>query len=80
MTDLQEEIINELYEIYKIPKVELNRIVSSQFRLVERIITNKECKTINCMYLGKFYPTTYRKKLEDGKTRGNISGLEERSV
>ncbi len=77
MADLQDEIINELHEIYKIPKAEINRIVNSQFRLIEKIITNKECKTISCKYLGKFYPTAYRKRLEDVKTRRDISGMEE---
>lgn len=72
MSNLHDEIIKELAIKYDLPRVEIERIVSSQFRLIERIITNKECKTINCKYLGKFYPTAYRKKLEDGKTSGNI--------
>jgi len=62
--DLHEEIIEELYSKYGISKFEISKIVASQFRLIERVITNKECKTISCIYLGKFYPTSFRKKLE----------------
>lgn len=71
MSDAQDEVVAELAEIFGISKNEVNKIIASEFRLAERIITNKECKTINCMGLGKFYPTTYRRRLEDGKTTGN---------
>lgn len=62
--DLHESIVNELHIKYGVSKAEINKIIASQFRLIERIITNKECKTISCMYLGKFYPTNFRKRLE----------------
>lgn len=68
---LHDNVIEELASKYGVSKSEINRIINSQWRVVENIITNKECKTINCRGLGKFYPTTYRKKLEDGKTGGN---------
>lgn len=69
--DLHDEIIEELSKQFDLSKYELNKIITSQFRVVENIVTNKECKTINCMGLGKFYPTAYRVRLEDGKTTGN---------
>lgn len=68
---MQDEIIAELAAKYGISKTEVAKVVSSQFRVIENIVTNKECKTINCKGLGKFYPTAYRKKLEGGKTGGN---------
>lgn len=68
---MHDEIIAELALKYGIPKSEIAKVVSSQFKVIERIVTNKECKTINCKGLGKFYPTAFRKKLEDGKTGGN---------
>ncbi len=62
--DLHDQIVEELHGKYGISKFEINKIISSQFRLIEKVITDKECKTISCIYLGKFYPTNFRKKLE----------------
>lgn len=62
--DLHESLVDELHKKYGVSKSEINKIIASQFRLIERIITNKECKTISCIYLGKFYPTNFRKRLE----------------
>lgn len=62
--ELHDHIVDELHLKYGVSKFEINKIISSQFRLIEKIITNKECKTISCMYLGKFYPTNFRKRLE----------------
>ncbi len=72
-----DRIVDALYIKYGLSKFEINKIISSQFRLIERIVSNKECKNINCIYLGKFYPTTYRRKLEDVKIKGDSTGLEE---
>lgn len=71
MSNIQDEIVDELAKEFNISKHEINKIIQSPFRLMERIITNKECKTINFIGLGKFYPTAYRKRLEDGKSTGN---------
>lgn len=62
--DLHDQIVDELHVKYGVSKFEINKIIASQFRLIERVITDKECKTISCIYLGKFYPTNFRKKLE----------------
>lgn len=68
---LHDEIVKEVSKELGISAYELDRIVCSQFRVIEKIVTNKECKTINCVGLGKFYPTSFRRKLEDGKITGN---------
>jgi hypothetical protein len=63
--DLHDKIVDELYQKYGVSKYEINKVISSQWRLIERTITNKECKVINCIFLGKFYPTAFRRKLEE---------------
>jgi len=75
---LQDKILNELKELYPdIPKLELDKIIDSEFRLIEKIVSAREVKVINCIHLGKFYPTGYRKRLEEQnklkeKEDGNI--------
>jgi len=69
--DLHDELITEVSKELGISKYEAGKIVAAEFRVMEQVITNKECKVINCIGLGKFYPTAYRVKLEDGKTKGN---------
>lgn len=63
---LQDKIIDELKKLYPdISKLELDKIIDSEFRLIERTVVNREVKVINCIHLGKFYPTGYRKRLEE---------------
>ena len=62
---LHDQLINELKKLYPdVPKYELEKIVDSEFRVIQNTVSNKECKVINCIYLGKFYPTGFRKRLE----------------
>ena len=64
--NLHDQLINELKaEFPDIPKYELEKIVDSEFRLIEKTVSDKQCKVINCIYLGKFYPTGYRLRLEE---------------
>lgn len=76
MADLHDELISEVSKELGISKHEASRIVAAEFKVIEQVITNKECKVINCIGLGKFYPTTYRRKLEDGKVTGNSCGMD----
>lgn len=64
--NLQDNILNELKKLYpNIPKSELDKIIDSEFRLIEKTVSSRECKVINCIHLGKFYPTGFRKRLEE---------------
>lgn len=64
--NLQDKILNELKALYpNLPKSELDKIIDSEFRLIERTVVSREVKVINCIHLGKFYPTGYRKRLEE---------------
>ena len=71
MSDIENDIITKLSLELGISKHEISKVIKSQFRVIERIVTNKECKVINCIKLGKFYPTTFRRKFEDGKVTRN---------
>lgn len=63
---LHDQLISELKKLYPgIPRLELEKIVDSEFRLIEKVISKKECKVIGCVGLGKFYPSGYRRKLEE---------------
>ena len=57
-----EDIVNELYSKYNIPKADLSRIVKSQFKLTKNIIISKGSETCNLIYLGKFKNTKFRSK------------------
>lgn len=64
--NLHDQLISELKKLYpNVPRLELEKIVDSEFRLIERVISNKECKVIGCVGLGKFYPSGYRRRLEE---------------
>ncbi len=76
-SSVHDKIVDILYKKYGLSKFEINKIISSQFRLIEKIVSEKQCKNINCIYLGKFYPTAYRRKLEDVKINRDSTGLEE---
>lgn len=57
-----EDIIDELYNKYNIPKADIARIVKSQFKVLKNTIKLKEDKVVNVRYIGKFKPTPYRVK------------------
>lgn len=73
---LHDQLISELKKLYPdIPKIELEKIVDSEFRLIEKVITSKQCKVINSRFLGKWYPTGYRRRLEEqNKLKEDESG------
>ena len=71
MADIEDDIITQISLELDIPKHEVRKVINSQFKVIEQIVTNKECKVINCIKLGKFYPTAYRRKFEDGKVKRN---------
>ena len=71
--NLHDKLINELKVLYPdIPKYELEKIIDAEFRVINNTVSNKECKVINCIHLGKFYPTGFRRRLEEqNKLRDN---------
>lgn len=59
-----DDIINQLYNKYNgIDKRDIKRIINSQFKLTQELVSNKSTKVVNWMYLGKVKPTKYRLKL-----------------
>lgn len=62
---LHDQLINELKKLHPdVPRLELEKIVDSEFRLIQNTVSSKQCKVISCIHLGKFYPTGFRKRLE----------------
>ena len=57
-----EDIIDELYNKYNIPKADIARVVKSQFKLLKNTIKLKEDKVVNLRYIGKYKPTPFRVK------------------
>lgn len=57
-----EDIIDELYNKYNIPKADIARVVKSQFKLLKNTIKTKGDKVVNIRYIGKFKPTPFRTK------------------
>lgn len=74
-----EEIIDELHNKYNIPKVDIARIVKSQFKVLKNTIKAKGDKIVNLRYIGKYKPTPFRMKQlnqikEDGASIGKVEG------
>lgn len=51
-----EEIIHFLSRKYKIAERDCERIVDSQFKVLQETIQNRELKVVNIIKLGKFTP------------------------
>jgi nucleoid DNA-binding protein len=58
-SNIYEEILDELKSEFNLSKMELERIVDSQFRVLRDTMSNREGKVIQMIYLGKFRPTAY---------------------
>lgn len=63
MSILIEEIIDELCNKYRIPRTDIARIVKSEFKVLKNTIKQKGDKVVNLIYIGKFKPTPFRKKM-----------------
>lgn len=60
-SNVYEEILNDIKGQFGLSKLELERIVDSQFRLLRNTMSNREGKVVQMIYLGKFRPTMYNK-------------------
>lgn len=70
MLSIYEKIILDLSKKYNLSDLEVERIVDSQFKVVVDTMSNKDVKTLNLIYLGKFTPTTRRiKQYEESKVK-----------
>lgn len=65
---LHEDLITELRKLYpNVSRLELDKIIDSEFRLISNMISKRDNKVVNCVGLGKFYPTTYKLKMDEHK-------------
>lgn len=58
-SNVYEEILDEIKDQFNLSKMELERIVDSQFRVIRDTMSNREGKVVQLIYLGKFRPTIY---------------------
>lgn len=58
-SNVYEEILDEIKDKFNLSKMELERIVDSQFRVIRDTMSNREGKVVQLIYLGKFRPTIY---------------------
>ena len=59
---IYEDIVSEIKLLYpNISKMEMERIIDSQFKTIRDIMSNREGKIIQLIYLGKFRPTMFNK-------------------
>lgn len=58
-SNIYEEILDEIKDQFGLPKMELERICDSQFRVLRNSMTNREGKVVQMIYVGKFRPTAY---------------------
>lgn len=66
MTNI-EDIIDELYSKYSIPRIDIARMVKAQFKVTNQTIKAKGDKTCNIIFIGKFKNTPYRVKQLKGE-------------
>lgn len=60
-SNIYEEILDDIKGQFGLSKLELERIIDSQFRLLRNTMSNREGKVVQMIYLGKFRPTMYNK-------------------
>lgn len=60
-SNIYEEILDEIKNNFNLSKIELERIIDSEFRVIRDTMSNREGKVIQLIYLGKFRPTIYNK-------------------
>ncbi len=53
------DIIGTLSTKYNLSKVDIERIVDSEFRVLANTVEAGEVKIVNMVYIGKFRPTYY---------------------
>lgn len=77
-------ILHERFKEHKISKVELERIIDSQFRVIRNSIGKKEAETTMLQYLGKIIPTkahqryvNLKRKIEGNNNRVDQCNLGE---
>ena len=58
-SNIYEEILDEIKSEFGLSKVELERICDSQFRVIRDVMSNRQGKIVQLIYLGKFRPTVY---------------------
>lgn len=58
-SNIYEEILDEIKDQFNLSKMELERIVDSQFRVIRDTMSKREGKVVQLIYLGKFRPTIY---------------------
>jgi hypothetical protein len=58
-TALIDDVLTELKAKYGISKIELERIVDSQFKVARLNIEEKSLKTVNLIHLGKIAPSPW---------------------
>lgn len=58
-----DELIDIIYNKYHgISRETINRIIKSEFKLVQETISAKDTKSVNLIHIGKFKPTPFRLK------------------
>lgn len=60
-SDLYDSILDEMKDLYGLSKVELERIVDSQFKAIRDTMSSREGKIVQLIYIGKFRPTIHNK-------------------
>lgn len=60
-----EDIIKEIKDDLNLSTTEIERMIDSQFLLVEDTIKSRSGKTVNLIYIGKFRPTSWFKRNKD---------------
>jgi DNA-binding protein len=53
------DIIGTLSTKYNLSKVDIERIIDSEFRVLANTVEAGEVKIVNMVYIGKFRPTYY---------------------
>ena len=81
MSPLIDEILTEMKAEFGITKFELEKIIDSQFKVLQNNIEERSLKEVHFKYLGKFKPTTFLIAYKDGRVkkqdRGNSGRVEE---
>jgi hypothetical protein len=54
-----DDILDKLKDKYNLPKVELERIIDSQYKLCFESMEKRTTKTIKLAYLGKIKPSNF---------------------
>jgi len=58
-SNIYEEILDEIKPEFGLPKIEMERIVDSEFRVLRNTMSERKGLVVQMIYLGKFRPTMY---------------------